>query len=76
MIWIFHNKLTTKAKGRFDPLIPPADVRAQFPQIPWNEIGGMRDKLIHEYFGVDLEIVWETIQCDLTELEEGIHHME
>jgi len=54
----------------------PADVRAQFPQIPWNEIAGMRDKLIHEYFGVDLEIVWETIQCDLTELEEGIHHME
>ena len=54
----------------------PVDVRAQFPQIPWNEIAGMRDKLIHEYFGVDLEIVWETIQCDLTELEEGIHHME
>jgi uncharacterized protein with HEPN domain len=30
----------------------------------------MRDKLIHEYFGVDLEIVWETIQNDLNDLEE------
>lgn len=47
--------------------IPP-DIRASYPQIPWKEITGMRDKLIHEYFGVDLEIVWETSQKDLKEL--------
>jgi uncharacterized protein with HEPN domain len=51
----------------------PSEIRRQYPLIPWNEIAGMRDKLIHEYFGVDLEIVWETIQNDLNELEKIIH---
>ena len=54
----------------------PTEIRVQYSQIPWNEIAGMRDKLIHEYFGVDLEIVWETIQSDLTDLENIIDHFE
>ena len=37
--------------------------------IPWGEIIGMRNKLIHHYFGVDLEVVWETVYEDLPELE-------
>ena len=37
--------------------------------IPWGEIIGMRNKLIHHYFGVDLEVVWETVYDDLPELE-------
>ena len=37
--------------------------------IPWGEIIGMRNKLIHHYFGVDLEVVWETVHDDLPELE-------
>ena len=36
----------------------PEDVRARYPQIPWREMAGMRDKVIHFYFGVDKEIVW------------------
>ena len=36
----------------------PDDVRAQYPQIPWKEMAGMRDKVIHLYFSVDNETVW------------------
>lgn len=37
----------------------PDDVRAKHPEIPWKRMAGMRDKLIHEYAGVDLEMVWD-----------------
>lgn len=50
----------------------PSDIRALNPELPWSEIAAMRDKLIHEYFGVDLEIVWETVQSDLAPLESVI----
>ncbi|MFQ6107205.1 MAG: DUF86 domain-containing protein [Thermoplasmata archaeon] len=39
----------------------PDSVRTKHPDIPWKDMAGMRDKVIHEYFGVDLEIVWETV---------------
>lgn len=40
----------------------PVDVRRAYPQIPWSEMAGMRDRLIHAYFGVDYGLVWRTIQ--------------
>ncbi|MBD2162701.1 DUF86 domain-containing protein [Limnothrix sp. FACHB-1083] len=40
-------------------------IKAQYPTIPWRSIAGQRDKLIHHYFGVNLDIVWETITLDL-----------
>jgi len=40
----------------------PQDVRRSYPEIPWKNIAGMRDKIIHEYFGIDLEVVWNTVQ--------------
>ena len=43
----------------------PAELRDKYSAIPWNEITGMRDVLIHEYFGVDTELVWRTVQKDL-----------
>ena len=43
----------------------PEDIKNEYPEIPWKAIAGMRDKLIHSYFGVSLPIVWETIKNDL-----------
>ena len=43
----------------------PDDVRQKYPDIPWRSMAGMRDKLIHEYFGIDLDIVWEVISVEL-----------
>ncbi|MBN1444624.1 MAG: DUF86 domain-containing protein [Candidatus Omnitrophica bacterium] len=42
----------------------PEEIRKKYPDIPWRKMAGMRDKVIHEYFGVKLERVWETIQKD------------
>jgi uncharacterized protein with HEPN domain len=42
------------------------------PEIPWSKMVSMRNKVIHEYFGVDAEILWETIFEDLAPLKESI----
>ena len=57
--------------GEATKKIPP-EIRQQKPLLPWQAISGMRDKLIHEYFGVDLAIVWQTIQNDLSSFEQAI----
>ncbi len=46
--------------------------RQKYPEVPWKEMAGMRDKLTHEYFGVDMEIIWETCQEDLPGLKEQV----
>ena len=50
----------------------PTDMRNQHSQIPWKEIAGMRDKLIHTYSEVDLKLVWMTIKKRLPELKSVI----
>lgn len=47
----------------------PQYIKDKHPDIPWKKMSGMRDKIVHEYFGVDLEIVWQTIKKDLPELQ-------
>ena len=48
--------------------VPPG-IRQKFPNIEWKKISGLRDILIHKYFGVDVEIVWDIIKHKLPELK-------
>jgi uncharacterized protein with HEPN domain len=50
----------------------PDEVRNEYPAIPWREMTGMRDKLIHFYFGVNYELVWQTIQNRLPQLKTAV----
>ena len=47
----------------------PTRVKNRYPKVPWKKMAGMRDKLIHEYFGVDLRRVWNTVKKDIPNLK-------
>ncbi|MCD6455249.1 MAG: DUF86 domain-containing protein [Methanophagales archaeon] len=57
-----------------------AEFRTKYPNVPWNEIVGMRNRLIHGYYDIDLDIVWRTVEEDIpplvTELEKIIDNEE
>lgn len=46
----------------------PTAIRRRYPQVPWADMRGMRNVLVHEYFGVDAQVLWRTVQEDIPPL--------
>ncbi len=51
----------------------PKDIKSKSPEIEWEEMAGLRDILIHQYFGTDLETIWDIVKNDLPKLKKDIN---
>jgi uncharacterized protein with HEPN domain len=53
----------------------PQEIRDKYPQVYWEEMAGMRDVLIHNYFGIDYDVTWVTVTRDIPELHHEIQRI-
>ncbi len=53
----------------------PESLKKKYPEVPWREMAGFRDKLIHFYFGINYELVWKAIKKRLPEIKKSIQKM-
>ncbi|MBI5757206.1 MAG: DUF86 domain-containing protein [Planctomycetales bacterium] len=50
----------------------PDAFRQSRPEVPWAQIAGLRNRIVHDYFGLDLEIIWQVLESDLPNLKEKL----
>lgn len=67
-VWMVHHLMIIGEAARS---IDPAN-RQKYNSVPWRKIAGMRDILVHDYFRINREIVWETVEKDLPKFKEQI----
>lgn len=53
----------------------PSDLKKEKADVPWQDIMDMRNKIIHEYFGVDLELVWEVVKKEVPTLKDQVNEI-
>ena len=53
----------------------PEEIKRTYPSVPWKEMAGMRDRLIHFYFGVKYELVWQTVKDVIPQLKRLIQQI-
>ena len=53
----------------------PDQIRERYPEIPWRDMAGIRDRLVHGYFKVDLSIVWTTVTIEFPELRSMLENV-
>jgi uncharacterized protein with HEPN domain len=51
------------------------EIKEKHPEIPWKDMAGMRDKLIHDYLGVDIDAVWDTVEEDIPDLKNRLEYL-
>jgi len=67
-VWIIHHlEIIGEATANLSK-----EIRAGYPNVPWPQIVGMRNILIHRYFGIDLGLVWQSIERDLPTLKTNV----
>ncbi|MBN1781405.1 DUF86 domain-containing protein [bacterium] len=66
--WVlYHLQLLGEAVVRIS-----TEITDRYPEIPWRQIIGMRNILVHDYFGIDADVVWNVVENDLPELKKNI----
>jgi uncharacterized protein with HEPN domain len=50
----------------------PDDFKLRYVGVPWGQIAGLRNRIVHDYFGLDLEIIWQVLQVSLREFEQQL----
>ena len=53
----------------------PKGLRGKYPGIPWREMAGMRDRIVHFYFGIDQDIVWKVIKANFPAIKQQLKEM-
>jgi uncharacterized protein with HEPN domain len=66
--WILHNLQILGEAAR----AVSADLKQQHPEVSWQQIAGMRNILVHDYFGIDASIVWAVVELELPVLKKQV----